>query len=506
MRTLSLDGNSLTPQEVVQVATQGRKVRLAPAARSRVKACHKELQALVESGAAVYGVNTGFGDLASVRIPDSDLAELQVNLIRSHAAGVGHPIAEEVARGMLVLRANTLAKGASGVRPVVIEAILGLLNQGVTPYLPEHGSLGASGDLAPLAHMALVLLGEGEAFYQGERLPGGEALERAGLEPIALGPKEGLALTNGTPLMTSYACLAAGRARSLAEAAAIAGAMSIEALRGSDRPFRAELAELRGQPGHLRAAALLRHLMDGSQIREDHRDCGKVQDPYSMRCFPQVLGAFLDALAYVEGPIRHECNAATDNPLIVDRDAFSGGNFHGAPIGYPLDLLAIILTDLGSIAERRTFRLLTTFLSDLPPFLTKNGGLHSGMMIPQYTQASLVAECKLRSHPASVDSIPSSADQEDHVSMATHAARKAYEVVGMVENIVAIELMAACQGLEFQRPLKPGKALARVYQKIRKEIPALEGDRDMSKDMEILRGWVAQGEISRWAKISFAGI
>lgn len=497
MKKLLIDGSSLTPEVVSQVATNPEiQVELSPQAAEACRRSRQTIEDILSSGRAVYGVNTGFGDLASVRISDEDLHTLQENLVRSHACGVGHPFPEDVVRGLLLLRANTLAKGASGVGPHLVEALLGLLNAGVVPWIPEHGSLGASGDLAPLAHMALTLMGEGRASYRGELMDAGEALEKAGLEPLRLDAKEGLALTNGTPVMTSLGCLTIDRARRLLATAAAAGALSIEALRGSDVPFRHQLAALRGHPGHIDAAEVIRNLMEGSEIREDHRDCAKVQDPYSMRCFPQVMGAAIDALRWIHGPLAIECNAATDNPLIFDGEAYSGGNFHGAPLGYPLDLLAIVLTDLGSIAERRTFRLLTTFLSDLPPFLTKDGGLNSGLMIPQYTQASLVAECKIRSSPASIDSIPSSADQEDHVSMATHAARKAAAVLGMVENIVAIELLTACQGLEFHAPLKPGKALCEVYDLVRTRVEPLEQDRQMSTDIEALRQIVADGSVA----------
>ncbi len=498
MKTLTIDGKSLTPDLVEQVATNPSiRVRLAPRAKAACKKSRKAIDTIVNSGKVVYGVNTGFGDLAKVKISKTDLRELQENLIRSHAAGVGKPYSDQVVRGTLLLRANTLSKGASGVGPELVEALLALLNSGVIPVIPEHGSLGASGDLAPLAHLALVLMGEGEATFQGKRMPGGKALKKAGLKPHVLSAKEGLALTNGTPVMTSLGCLTVERARRLLLTAAASGALSHEALRGSDTPFREELATLRGHPGHIDAAAVLRSMVSGSQIREDHRECEKVQDPYSMRCYPQVLGAAIDAIRWIHQVLSIECNAATDNPLVVEGEALSGGNFHGAPLGYALDMLSIVLTDLGSISERRTFRLLTDFLSDLPPFLTKQGGLHSGMMIPQYTQASLVAEAKLRSHPASVDSIPSSADQEDHVSMATHSARKAGAVLGICESIVAIELMTAAQGLEFLKPLKPGNALRKVYNAIRKRVPPLEEDRQMSTDMEAITELVADGSLAK---------
>jgi histidine ammonia-lyase len=495
---LVINGSSLHPEVVSEVALNPDiQVELGTEAAHACQRSRQAIENILTSGKAIYGVNTGFGDLANVRISDGDLHTLQENLIRSHACGVGHALTEAVVRGTLLLRANALAKGASGVGPHLVQGLLDLLNHGVVPWIPEHGSLGASGDLAPLAHMALVLMGEGEAFYQGRRMPGGEALEAAGLIPLRLGAKEGLALTNGTSVMTSLGCLSVTRSRRLLITAAATGAMSVEALRGSDIPFRHQLAALRGHPGHIEAASILRSLIDGSEIREDHRDCAKVQDPYSMRCFPQVLGAGIDALHWIHSVLAIECNAATDNPLVVDGEALSGGNFHGAPLGYPLDLLAILLTDLSSMAERRTFRLLTTFLSDLPPFLTKQGGLNSGMMIPQYTQASLVAECKIRSGPASIDSIPSSADQEDHVSMATHAARKSRAVLGMAENVVAIELMTACQGLEFHLPLKPGKALQEVYGLVRTRVAPLEQDRQMAGDIEAIRQLIAEGEIAR---------
>lgn len=498
MKKLVVDGSNLTPELVAKVASDSAlKVSLAPRARAACRRSRAAIQRILASGEAVYGVNTGFGDLARVRISDGDLQRLQENLIRSHASGVGHAFEEEVVRGVLLLRANTLAKGVSGVGPEVVEALLAVLNAGVVPWIPEHGSLGASGDLAPLAHLALVLMGEGEAFYRGRRIPGGAALKAAGLRPHTLQAKEGLALTNGTPVMTALGCLTVVRTRRLLLTAAVAGAMSREALRGSDTPYRPELAALRGHPGHVDAAAVLRGLVRGSQIRDSHRECNKVQDPYSLRCFPQVLGAAIDACRWIHGALAVECNAATDNPLEIGGEALSGGNFHGAPVGYPLDLLAIVLTDLASISERRTFRLLTSFLSDLPPFLTRNGGLNSGLMIPQYTQASLVAECKIRSTPASVDSIPSSADQEDHVSMATHAARKAAAILGMAENVVAIELLTACQGLEFLRPLRPSRALRQVVDLVREKVAPLEEDRQMSTDIEAIRQLVASGAVAK---------
>lgn len=498
MGALSLTGEDLTPELVVEIAEDPRRVvKLSPAARKACRAGRKVIEGMAAGGTAVYGVNTGFGDLARVRIPPGDLDALQVNLVRSHAAGVGEPYPEPVVRGAILLRANTLAKGASGVAPELVDALLALLGSGVVPVLPTHGSLGASGDLAPLAHMALALMGEGEATYRGERLPAAEALARAGLAPIRLGPKDGLALTNGTPVMTALGCLAVVRARRLVLTAALAGAMSLEAMQGSVVPLSDALARLRGHPGHVEASAILRALMDRSEINAAHAGCSKVQDPYSMRCFPQVLGAVIDALRWIHGVLAIECNAATDNPLVVDGRTLSGGNFHGAPVGYPLDLLAIAVTDLASIAERRTFRLLTSFLSELPPFLTRKSGLNSGLMIPQYTQASLVAECKLRSHPASVDSIPSCADQEDHVSMATHAARKALDVVAMAETVVGIELVCAAQGLEFQKPHRPGRGVEAGYRVLRRAVAPLGDDRFLAPDLEAARRLVADGTLAR---------
>ncbi len=498
---LVLDGGSLTPAEVERaVLAPGLSVVLAPSAREACLRSRSALERMVEGGAAVYGVNTGFGDLARVRIPDQDLERLQTNLVRSHAAGVGRPMAAEVVRGAMLLRANTLAKGASGVRPELIDTLLALLAGRVVPVVPEYGSLGASGDLAPLAHIALLVLGEGEAWYRGELLPGAEALARAGISPMRLAAKEGLALTNGTPVMTSLGCLAICRATRLLATAGLAGAMSTEALRGSDGPFRPEIAELRGHPGHREAASMLRAFMHGSEVRASHATCTKVQDPYSLRCFPQVLGAAIDAVRWIHGVLSIECNAATDNPLVVGDQVATGGNFHGAPVGYPLDLLAIVMTDLASIAERRTFRLLTQFLSELPPFLTRQSGLNSGLMIAQYTQAALVSQGKLQSHPASVDSIPSSADQEDHVSMAAHAAQKAMVAVELAEKAVAIELLVAAQGLEFHLPLRAGSAVEAARERIRREVPPLAEDRVLAGDMARVEAMVTSGEMSGIAR------
>ncbi len=487
---LLLSGKNLSLDEIHHVARGGRQAGLAPSALERVDASRQLIEKILEKEVAVYGVNTGFGKLSDVRIPGHHLSELQVNLLRSHACGLGRPLADSEVRAMLLLRANVLAKGFSGVRREVIEMLIGLLNRGIHPVVPEKGSVGASGDLAPLAHLALVLIGEGEAIYQGERISGGEALRRAGLAPLRLKAKEGLALLNGTQGMTAVASLALYDAQRLVRLADVAGAMSLEALRGTPSAFDPRIQEARPHRGQAAAARHLTVLLDRSEIRESHRtNDARIQDAYCLRCMPQVHGAVRDALDHVTSIVEIETGSATDNPLVfaASGDVLSGGNFHGAPLSYALDYAAIALTDLAGICERRIDRLINPDINEgLPPFLSCDAGLSSGYMIAHVAAAALLNECKVLAHPASVDSVPTSGGKEDHVSMGMNAALKMRQIVENVEQIIAIELLCAAQGLEYRKPLKPGKQIEQVLAVIRKIVPALEADRPPAADINQL--------------------
>lgn len=491
-----LDGKSLDIATVDRVARDPRvRVELDEVARSRCEASRTTVERVLERGEPIYGINTGFGDLARVAIARQDLESLQKNLILSHAVGVGQPLGDEVVRAVMLLRANTLAMGTSGVRPALIDMILGVLNAGIIPQIPEIGSLGASGDLAPLAHLALVFLGLGEARLGDETLTGAEALGRVGLQPIVLAPKEGLSLINGTQVTTGLACLCLAEALLLQKAGAITAAMSTEALLGTDASFHPELHKVRPHPGQKEIAAFMRSMMAESQLRLSHLHCDKVQDSYSIRCIPQVHGAALDSWEHARKVISIEVNSATDNPLVLGDEILSGGNFHAEPVGLVLDLLTLAMAEIGNISERRTFRLLTESLSGLPPFLTPRGGVNSGLMITQYTAAALVTENKVLSHPASVDSIPTSADQEDHVSMATTAARKCFRVMEHISHILAIELLAAGQALEFRSEHRPGRGTEAARRLLRREVAPLEGDRLMTEDMRKARDLILSGEL-----------
>lgn len=481
---VTVDGRSLTLDAVAAVALDRRPVTLEPAARDRVAASRAVVEEILASGQVVYGINTGFGRLAEVRISPDEVERLQLNLLRSHAAGVGEPFDEATVRAMLLLRANVLATGHAGCRPVVVERVLDLLNRGVHPVVPSRGSVGASGDLAPLAHLALVLVGEGEALLDGERLPGAEALRRAGLEPIVLRAKEGLALINGTQASAAVGCLAVHRARRLLDAADVVCALSLDAMEGTDTAFMEEIHAARPHAGQGASAARIRRLLEGSEIRESHRACTRVQDAYSLRCAPQVHGAARDALAHTARLLEIEINSATDNPMVFpDGRVVSGGNFHGAPISAAMDYLAATLTDLASISERRLARLVDASLSGLPPFLAENPGLNSGFMMVQVSAAALVSECKTLSHPASVDSIPTSASQEDHVSMSTWAARKLAAVTRMLGQVLAMEYLAAAQGVEFHRPRRSSEPLERAIALLRERVPRYREDREHHLDM-----------------------
>jgi len=501
--SVTIGGNGqkgLSLADVVAVAREGATVRLAPDAVDRVATARAFIERIGAEERTVYGVTTGFGHLSSVKISSDNLADLQRNLIRSHASGVGEAFAPDTVRAVMLLLANSLARGHSGVRVVVIELLVNMLNVGVTPIVPKRGSVGASGDLAPLAHLALTLIGEGEAEYQGERLPGGLALERAGLTPVMLGAKEGLALINGTHVMEACGALALADAWRLVRAAEVAVAMSTEALLGSFVPLDARIHALRPQPGQQQTAARLRALLAGSEINPSHANCARVQDPYTLRCAPQVLGAARDALGYCAGVFDNELDAVTDNPLIfaADGDVLSGGNFHGQPLALALDFLAIALAQVASFSERRTYSLLEPHAWDtgenaLKPFLTPEPGLNSGYMIAQYVAAALVNEIKVLAHPASIDSIPTSAGMEDFVSMGSTAAIKLQQLLPLAWRVIAIELICAAQGLEFRKPLQPGKGVASAHAAVREIVSALTADRPPASDIEALSAALQTG-------------
>jgi histidine ammonia-lyase len=499
-RTL-IDGETLTLEVVERVATDpAARVHLAEGVRERILRSRAVVERALERGDVVYGLTTGFGRLAETIIDPARLEELQLNLIRSHACGFGAPLSQAETRAVILLRANVLARGFSGVRPVVVERLLDLLNHGVHPVIPEQGSVGASGDLAPLSHLALVLVGEGEAEHGGEVMPGGEALRRAGLEPLRLQAKEGLALNNGTQFMAGLGALLLRGAERAVEAAEVAGAMSLEGLRGTPDAFHEAIMRARPHAGQAASAARLRALLAGSEIRESHRHGDpRVQDAYALRCMPQVHGASRSALAYVRQVLATECNSATDNPLIFPDEGeeglvLSGGNFHGQPVAQVLDLLAMALTDLASISERRTERLVNPDLSgDLPAFLTRDPGVCSGFMIAQITAAALVSENKTLCHPASVDSIPTGANREDHVSMGAHAAVKARRVLRNTEAVLGIELLCAAQALEFRRPLRAGRGVEQAYALLRGQIGELDADRALAPDIEAAARLVRDG-------------
>ena len=499
MPPVALTGDDLTVADVWAVAVGGEPATLADAVREKMRAA-RDLVERAAHGARehTYGVNTGFGRFVSQSIPEELTEELQLRLLRSHACGVGEPYPDEIVRAAMLLRANTLAKGNSGARIETVELLLACLDRGVLPVVPSRGSVGASGDLAPLAHLALPLVGEGEAWFGGERLVGRDALQRAGLEPVRLEAKEGLSLVNGTQFMAAFAALGLVRARRLAHAADLACAQSVEALQGSRTSFLPQIHALRPLRGQQAAAANILRLLEGSAIIESHRWCDKVQDAYSLRCAPQVHGASRDLLDYVDYTVSVELNAATDNPLVlVDDDALvSNGNFHGQPVAFALDAMAIAAAELASISERRLERLVNPNLSDgLPAFLTSEGGLNSGFMIPQYVAASLVSENKVLAHPASVDSIPTSAGQEDHVSMGNAAGLKAWQVLGNCERAVAIELLAGAQGVEFLAPLEPGAGVRAVRAFVRGLSPRLRDDRPLAGDIEAVAAAIRGGSL-----------
>jgi histidine ammonia-lyase len=493
-----LDGHSLTLAELVAIADDGAAVGLAPAAAARVEAARAVVDRKAAGDEAVYGINTGFGALAETPIPRGALGTLQLNLLRSHAAGVGELLPVRAVRAAMALRANVLAKGFSGIRRTTLERLIDLLNRRVHPRVPSRGSVGASGDLAPLAHLALVLVGEGEATVgDGAVLPGREALRAVGLEPVSLEPKEGLALVNGTQPSTAVAALTVAGAERLARAADIAAALSIDALRGSLHPFDPRIHSARPHAGQSVSAANILALLSDSAINRSHEHCGRVQDAYSLRCAAQVHGAARDALRFVRETVMIEANAATDNPMVfaAEDEIVSGGNFHGAPVSVASDLAAIALAQLVTISERRSDRLVNPALSDLPAFLSPDSGLHSGYMLAQVTAAALVSEIKTLCHPASVDTIPTSANREDHVSMSMGASLKAAQVLELAARVIAVELLCACQAIDLLAPLTTSRALQQVHARVRSIVPPLAGDRPPAPDIEAIAKLIVAGTL-----------
>ena len=495
---LELDGQQLTLEEVARVVRGEETVRLAASARGRMEASRGAVERIVAESRVVYSVNTGFGKLSDVTVPADELRELQLNLVRSHACGVGPPLSEEETRAMMLLRANVLAKGFSGARPAVAETLLAMLGRGVSPVIPETGSVGASGDLAPLSHLALCAVGEGEAFYRGERLPGGEALRRAGLEPLTLEAKEGLALLNGTQALTAVGALALERAERLARTADVSGAMSLEALKGTPAAFDERIHRARPHRGQVEVAAHLRELLRDSEIRASHLEGDpRVQDAYSLRCMPQVHGAARDALRHARAAVEVETGAATDNPLVFAEtgEVVSGGNFHGAPLALAFDYCSIALVHLGNIVERRIDRLVNPDKNEgLPAFLTARAGVESGYMVTQILAVALLNECKVLAHPATTDNLPTDGGKEDHVSMGMTAALKLRRIVERVELVVAVELLAAAEGLEYRAPLLPGRGARRAYEALRAHAPRLTRDRALAPDIERAAGALRRGE------------
>lgn len=493
-----IEGQALTSEDVIAVARHFARVTLSDKAIMRIQTARAVIDKIAAEDQKVYGVTTGFGHLSRVRIKHDQLVELQHNLLRSHAAGVGEPLSEEVTRAVMLLLAASLGRGNSGVRVEIVETLLGMLNANIYPVIPSRGSVGASGDLAPLAHLGLVLIGEGEALLDGRHYSGAEALQRAGLTPLHLHAKEGLALINGTHLMEAVAILALADTQNCLRTAEVACAMSIEGLMGSHVPLDARIHRRRGQHGQQTSAERLRKLVGDSEINVSHEDCPRVQDPYTLRCAPQVFGAIRDAIDYCACVFERELGAVTDNPLVFpeDGDVLSGGNFHGQPLALALDILAIALTQLASFAERRIYLLLGPNDWDeggAPLFLTPNPGLNSGFMITQYVAAALVNEMKILAHPASIDSIPTSAGMEDFVSMGATSANKILRMLEQAQQIIAIELLCAAQMLEFRKPLKPGVGVQKAYDIVRSFVPMLDHDRVLAPDITTMSRAVKEG-------------
>jgi len=492
---LTID-NQLITLDVLRAAWQmPLSVSLGLHAKRRIAESNELIDDVVAGGDTVYGVNTGFGQLASVRISDSELARLQTNLVRSHAVGVGEDLDDEIVRLVMLMKVVALAEGFSGVRVELVELLCGMINHNIYPRIPSRGSVGASGDLAPLAHMAGALIGEGEVRVNGSLMSAVDALDVAGLEPIQLAPKEGLALLNGTQVSTALTLAGVFRTENLLAAVLMAGAMSSDAIKGSDTPFDKRIQNVRGHGGQIAVAGVLRELMHGSDIRASHQECDRVQDPYSIRCQPQVIGACLDVVKHVCAVLETEANAVTDNPLVFtdSKSVLSGGNFHAEPVALAADYLALAIAEIGALSERRIALLIDSHMSGLPPFLVKDGGVNSGFMMAQVTAAALASENKSHAHPASVDSLPTSANQEDHVSMATFAGRRLHTMIDNVADIIAIELLAAVQGIEFHRPKKSSPVIEDVIAELREISPRYEEDRSLSSDIRRVAAIVDHG-------------
>ncbi len=498
---LTINNQLITLAELRHAWLEPVVVGLGGDARRRVAESNELIQDVVAHGDQVYGVNTGFGKLASVRISDDELAHLQENLVRSHAVGVGEDLDDDIVRLIMLMKVIALAEGFSGVRLELVEKLCDLINNNIYPRIPSRGSVGASGDLAPLAHMAGALIGIGEVRVQGSLVPAAIALKEAGIEPLRLAPKEGLALLNGTQVSTALALAAVFRTENVLSAALMAGAMSSDAIKGSDTPFDRRIQSVRGHGGQIAVAAVLRDLMTGSDIRASHIGCDRVQDPYSIRCQPQVVGACLDVVRHVCSVLETEANAVTDNPLVFTdtKSVLSGGNFHAEPVAMAADYLALAIAEIGALSERRIALLIDTNLSGLPAFLVEEGGLNSGFMMAQVTAAALASENKSHAHPASVDSIPTSANQEDHVSMATFAARRLHTMLDNVVDIVAIELLAAAQGIDFHHPQKSSPAIEGVMTGIRELSPPYKEDRSLSADIRRISATIDDGEYCHYA-------
>jgi histidine ammonia-lyase len=491
---ITLSPGQVTLAELRRIHAGSVRLQLDPAAQAGMQAALATVQSIVDEDQVVYGINTGFGKLASTKIAHNHLADLQRNLVLSHSVGTGEALPDGVVRLVLATKAVSLARGHSGVRPELVDALLQLANADVLPVIPAKGSVGASGDLAPLAHLACVLIGEGQAKVDGKVVPGREAMAAVGLKPFVLGPKEGLALLNGTQVSTALALTGLFGAESVFAAALVAGALTLEAIKGSVKPFDARIHEARGQAGQIAVAAAVRALLDGSQIDPSHPHCGRVQDPYSIRCIPQVMGACLDNLQHAARVLRIEANAASDNPLVFTdtQEVISGGNFHAEPVAFAADIIALALAEIGAMSERRLSLLLDPGLSGLPPFLIRDSGLNSGFMIAQVTAAALAAENQCLANPSSVTSLPTSANQEDHVSMATYGARRLLDMARNTAVIVGIEAMSAAQGMEFDRSLKSSPLVEDQFAAIRSRVAFLEQDRYLAPDIEAMRLWAAQ--------------
>ncbi|MFQ5672272.1 MAG: histidine ammonia-lyase, partial [Nitrospinales bacterium] len=496
MKHIILDGESLTLEQAVSVLRPSTKVKLSPGTKDKVEQARRVIDTAVRGKKVVYGVTTGFGALSDVVISRADGKKLQLNILMSHAAGVGDPLPGDIVKLVLLLMANSKAKGYSGLRWSTLRTLLDMLNRGVCPLIPEKGSVGASGDLAPLAHLSLVLVGRGRARYQGKWMAGKEAMRRAKIKPATLAEGEGLALINGTQVMTAIGAWTIFHALRLAKTADIAAAMSLEVLLGTNTQFHKQIHRIRPHCGQVDSAANMRRITDGSEIISSHKDCDRVQDAYSLRCVPQVHGASRDAMRFVRGALETEMNSATENPLVFpDGKILSGGNFHGQPVALALDFLALALAELADISERRIERMVNPNLSGLPSFLIAGGGLNSGFMIAQYTAAALVSENKVLAHPASVDSIPTSANKEDHVSMGTIAARKAKQVLENVRYVTAIELLCGAQALDLFTNLKPGRGTLAAYNVLRKHIKHLDRDRELHGDIETVSELIGDGTL-----------